>query len=148
MLRLWADAICINQSDVEDRNQQVQIMGLVYSLAQHTVIFPGVFDTETASVMQHIASRKVANSQDRTGLSDEMKRIVKSNILTHPWFIREWILQELVLSRYLWLQCGTHRVRWERFTDSVLCYLKSGEPLVSAARDMNSIKTLHQRDKA
>lgn len=30
-LVLWADAVCINQSDVEEKNHQVQQMGLVYS---------------------------------------------------------------------------------------------------------------------
>lgn len=34
---LWADALCINQQDVEERNSQVRIMGSIYSSAALTV---------------------------------------------------------------------------------------------------------------
>ncbi|PMD19576.1 hypothetical protein NA56DRAFT_575268 [Hyaloscypha hepaticicola] len=30
-LRLWADAICINQQDFDERNAQVRLMGSIYS---------------------------------------------------------------------------------------------------------------------
>jgi hypothetical protein len=33
-LRIWIDAICINQTDLEERAQQVRIMGTIYSRAQ------------------------------------------------------------------------------------------------------------------
>lgn len=36
IVRLWADGICIDQNDVADRNQQVQLMRSVYSLASQT----------------------------------------------------------------------------------------------------------------
>lgn len=36
---LWADALCINQEDVEERNQQVSIMGRIYAAARSTIIF-------------------------------------------------------------------------------------------------------------
>ena len=32
--RLWVDAICINQRDIPERNQQVTMMGSIYSSAQ------------------------------------------------------------------------------------------------------------------
>ncbi|KAF2839378.1 HET-domain-containing protein, partial [Patellaria atrata CBS 101060] len=32
--RIWADAICINQEDIEERNEQVKIMHRVYSGAE------------------------------------------------------------------------------------------------------------------
>ena len=39
--RLWVDAVCINQSDVEERSQQVAQMGAVYKCARRTVIWLG-----------------------------------------------------------------------------------------------------------
>lgn len=38
---IWADALCINQADVVERNRQVAIMTNIYSAARHTVIFLG-----------------------------------------------------------------------------------------------------------
>ncbi|PSN73498.1 HET-domain-containing protein, partial [Corynespora cassiicola Philippines] len=39
--RLWADGICINQSDKDDRSHQVQLMSLVYSRASKVLIWLG-----------------------------------------------------------------------------------------------------------
>ena len=36
---LWIDAICINQDDISERNQQVTIMGDIYSRARRTVVW-------------------------------------------------------------------------------------------------------------
>ncbi|EPE25374.1 hypothetical protein GLAREA_01286 [Glarea lozoyensis ATCC 20868] len=38
---LWIDAICIDQSNIHERTQQVQLMRLVYSLAKRTLIWLG-----------------------------------------------------------------------------------------------------------
>jgi hypothetical protein len=38
-LHVWADGVCIDQNDTEDRNLQVSQMGSIYSAAQHTIIF-------------------------------------------------------------------------------------------------------------
>lgn len=38
---IWADAICINQTDDEEKSRQVARMGDVYETARHTVIFLG-----------------------------------------------------------------------------------------------------------
>lgn len=38
---IWADAICINQNDDEEKIHQVGMMGKIYATATHTVIFLG-----------------------------------------------------------------------------------------------------------
>lgn len=35
---LWADAICMNQDDMIERNHQVQLMGQVYSTAAKVIV--------------------------------------------------------------------------------------------------------------
>ncbi|KAK0724223.1 heterokaryon incompatibility protein-domain-containing protein [Lasiosphaeris hirsuta] len=40
-LPIWADAVCINQHDAEERNQQVSLMSFIYSRAIHTVAWIG-----------------------------------------------------------------------------------------------------------
>ncbi|KAF2501874.1 HET-domain-containing protein, partial [Lophium mytilinum] len=46
-LRIWADGVCINQNDVEERNKQVRRMGRIYENAAHTIIFLGLATRET-----------------------------------------------------------------------------------------------------
>lgn len=40
-LKVWADGICINQTDIDDRNSQIMIMGKIYGFSKHTIIFLG-----------------------------------------------------------------------------------------------------------
>ncbi|KAI0549238.1 heterokaryon incompatibility protein-domain-containing protein [Xylaria curta] len=43
---IWIDAICINQSDLEEKSQQVRFMRDIYSKAQKTTIWLGDWPTE------------------------------------------------------------------------------------------------------
>jgi len=40
-LILWVDAICINQADLEERTQQVQLMGDIYAGSTRTIAWLG-----------------------------------------------------------------------------------------------------------
>jgi hypothetical protein len=39
--RLWADQICINQDDKDERSQQVQFMNSIYKCANHVLVWLG-----------------------------------------------------------------------------------------------------------
>jgi hypothetical protein len=41
---LWIDAICINQSSIEERNEQVEMMLVIYATARRTLIWLGESD--------------------------------------------------------------------------------------------------------
>ncbi|KAL1856453.1 hypothetical protein Daus18300_010720 [Diaporthe australafricana] len=47
----WADALCINQKDVPERNAQVRLMGEIYAAAVNTVIWLGEEDEDVARAM-------------------------------------------------------------------------------------------------
>jgi hypothetical protein len=46
--RLWADQICINQKDKEERSQQVQFMNHIYKNASHVLVWLGPDDKRSA----------------------------------------------------------------------------------------------------
>jgi hypothetical protein len=127
VLRVWADGICINQDDFDDRNRQVRIMSSIYSLAHHTIIFLGPCSPEHEIVMEFLASRdyrldkpkKLVKSGENS-LDGMLEILVEENLLTNPWFTRVWILQELVLSADPWVQYGTIRIRWDTFCNPIL----------------------------
>jgi hypothetical protein len=141
VLRVWADGICINQIDVDERNQQVSHMGLIYSIAQHTIIFLGSATPQSDATMEFISSRdserswtyksrihfedEFDNSANSPGSSESedaghiIARQGQDHIMARPWFSRVWILQELVLSVNPWLQCGKFRVKWDIFSSFV-----------------------------
>ncbi|KAH8794240.1 heterokaryon incompatibility protein-domain-containing protein, partial [Hyaloscypha sp. PMI_1271] len=122
VLCLWADALCINQPDVLERNRQVQQMGAIYSTAHHTVIYLGLSTTEIDFAFEQLQLNPAPGSMIRLdGSSPEeltaIWNILGTCVLTKPWFKRVWVFQELVLSHDPWLQCGTRRIRWDKFCE-------------------------------
>ncbi|KAF2431651.1 hypothetical protein EJ08DRAFT_669800 [Tothia fuscella] len=49
---LWIDAICIDQSNVQERGQQVEIMGDIYKFAERVVVWLGDEANDSDHAMQ------------------------------------------------------------------------------------------------
>jgi hypothetical protein len=119
-IHIWADAICINQTDVAERNQQVRQMASVYAVAHHTIIFLGPSNDQIDSsfdLLQSI-SRRPTDLIAPTKLPNpnalkEVRSTLQKDVLKRPWFTRVWVFQEFVLARDPWVQCGGKRVRWD-----------------------------------
>jgi Heterokaryon incompatibility protein (HET) len=118
VLRLWADALCINQQDDEEKNRQVMMMGRIYTLAHHTVIYLGPLTVASEALLKALASR--TGTEEEVIIGDLDRSTIDSgrlDLLRRPWFNRVWVLQELVLARDPWVQCGKLRLRWNRIYD-------------------------------
>ncbi len=111
MLRIWADALCIDQSNMTERSIQVALMAQIYSIAHHTVIHLGSL-IEGCEMILRAAPSNTTGVVSNLVSNDDLARLAGSEILRLPWFSRVWIFQELVLSRDPWVQCGNLRARW------------------------------------
>ncbi|KAK4238600.1 heterokaryon incompatibility protein-domain-containing protein, partial [Achaetomium macrosporum] len=130
-LRAWADAICIDQGNIAERNQQVSLMGSIYSLADHTVIFLGSITPDAELVLRSAARWHALSEGELIQATADAVSRTQDAILSRPWFTRTWILQELVLSRDPWVQCGRVRARWADLCSLLL------------AREARSARVLH-----
>jgi hypothetical protein len=127
--RVWIDAICINQLDLEEKTAQVTMMHDIYSQAHQILACIGPSDTHSDVVLR--AARNVDMFvQDLA--TDEFGRIYKNDwdppldetaaaqFLEHynqfsmrPYFTRVWVLQELAAGRpYVLLLCGQGTLDW------------------------------------
>ncbi len=52
---LWVDAICINQDDIPERNQQVTCMMSIYKHAQRVVVWLGEASNDTGLALEHLS---------------------------------------------------------------------------------------------
>lgn len=123
VLRIWADALCINQADLDERSSQVGLMTQIYSVAHHTIIHLGAL-TAAAEIVLRAAPSNITTSPDRPipkpRNDDAAANSRGDDLLRLPWFSRVWIFQELVKSRDPWVQCGTLRSRWTEFCNILL----------------------------
>lgn len=113
---LWVDAVCINQEDIQERNQQVRLMAAIYSQVWHVVCWlgrltEGIHGTEdSARILGSLPPIFQIKGQDGTPLWKSPWFIGRLNHHLHilcslPYWHRVWITQEVVLSRnatFLW----------------------------------------------
>lgn len=110
VVRIWADAVCINQNDNDEKAVQIGLFAKIYSTAQHTVIYLGPSTAEGDIVLSIAPSNTTgAVSSEYSWLQAET---AGDEILKLSWFSRVWVFQELVLSDDPWVQIGSLRARW------------------------------------
>ncbi|OHE92104.1 HET domain-containing protein [Colletotrichum orchidophilum] len=121
--RVWADALCIDQQNVGERNAQVSLMGRIYSTAHSTVIHLGNLTPDVSdvfSVPRGLAAEPETDNGESTDVAVTRAGGGPWSLLSKTWFERVWVFQELVLSRDPWVQCGCRRIRWREFCNYFL----------------------------
>ncbi|KAK3384893.1 heterokaryon incompatibility protein-domain-containing protein [Podospora didyma] len=116
---VWADAICINQSDNDERSSQVTLMGEIYSGAQSVFLCMG---EDPDGGAQHVAALVALPAAVLEGevpsLSEDPKQddnppLLHDNhplredvrwnhlavLMDQPWFQRVWVVQEAGLAQ-------------------------------------------------
>lgn len=70
---LWADAICINQADDNEKSAQVAMMGDIYRRGKQTVVWLGDANCWTGSGFRYLklVSSQVSEASDSPGLCDQ-----------------------------------------------------------------------------
>ncbi|KAK1752708.1 heterokaryon incompatibility protein-domain-containing protein [Echria macrotheca] len=114
--RIWADALCIDQANDNEKAHQVGLMGTIYSTASHTIIHLPFSNPRVSQLIKELAVRSTRNQMKEKDLEE-----LRMEILSAPWFTRAWVFQELVLSRDPWVQTGSGacRMRWAQFCDVI-----------------------------
>ncbi|OHF03172.1 hypothetical protein CORC01_01556 [Colletotrichum orchidophilum] len=118
---LWVDRICINQEDNKEKQDQVAIMGQIYSTAANVAIWLGPADEDgkTDRAMDFISFVL----QDETGEKFKAKYATNWSellyLMRRRWFSRRWIIQELALAKSAEVRCGSKKRNWRDFSDAV-----------------------------
>ena len=116
---VWIDALCINQKNTLERNQQVAMMGDIYRKAKDAFVWLGETDAESSEALSTIEpfGRDIAmhwNPELSHSISAELvepsRFVAISNFLRRPWWTRVWTVQEAILPERLVLFCGPRRV--------------------------------------
>lgn len=128
---LWADAICINQSDSEEKSRQVSMMADIFKKAKTVQTWLGLDAGRSTKALDFMASIS-AMAEKKWGASHETLNppVVEKRpyvtlpeqvardlvhlavnhrvdyLLSSSWFNRVWIVQEVALAFELVVSCG------------------------------------------
>ena len=112
--RLWVDALCINQSNIAERNTQVARMASIYSQAGRVVVWLG--DTSEPEEGPHIKLLEHREQQPLVSGHQWKLRTLRAvvEVGRAPWWSRTWVLQEFAVARVLPQVCfGCFEVSWD-----------------------------------
>ncbi|KAH7075155.1 hypothetical protein FB567DRAFT_610726 [Paraphoma chrysanthemicola] len=133
-LRLWVDAICIDQGQSEqasrEKTQQIQIMGDVYQKATEVIAWVGEHENKSRYICDIITT--IGETIDRSPNDADTWETVKDvafrrarqwtmftdswrEFFERSWFTRMWPIQEVVLPLpgRVSLLCGDTVLSWE-----------------------------------
>ncbi|KAL7919585.1 heterokaryon incompatibility domain-containing protein [Trichoderma austrokoningii] len=110
---IWADAICINQDDDEERGRQVEMMAEIYARASRVVVWleeatnirPVGNGTSDDIYRAFEAISSAASSQSVRFSDDKATRLAIHSLFQRSWFSRIWVLQEVAAARHVIIMC-------------------------------------------
>jgi hypothetical protein len=111
---VWADAICINQNDTEERNHQVSLMGSIYPSATRVIVWLGSADPEHTERALKAVELIGGQFDPSIGLFTPAVCASLVELFGRPWFTRIWCVQEIRLARDALVLCGEYGVSWEK----------------------------------
>jgi hypothetical protein len=132
---LWIDAICINQADDFEKNEQVRLMGAIYQNCVQVVAWLGLARAVSDRAMPFeqfvqrlLRAAKAMEGSDRGSSSLSIEQLVPSLIpdpnfesryttlhqfANNSWGSRSWIIQEVALAPEVILHCGSYTLKME-----------------------------------
>ncbi|TGJ85655.1 hypothetical protein E0Z10_g3126 [Xylaria hypoxylon] len=141
---LWVDALCIDQSNTEERSEQVSSMGDIYRSASGIVVWLGEIETQPYKYMpisghkalsaafgaiEELATEaetlrnKSSTDQDEDGSlavfmgDDSLTGVILLG--ENDWWYRAWTCQEILLSRQALVKKGEFSMHWDRLVSGI-----------------------------
>ncbi|KAH8588443.1 heterokaryon incompatibility protein-domain-containing protein [Bisporella sp. PMI_857] len=119
---LWVDAICINQADNAEREQQVSQMYAIYKHASTVLIWLGIAPRGTASAFAPIKKKigEFTAFEMPTRVNKGTRaHAVLFELISRSWWQRTWVVQELVAAKKVQIQCGPHKISLLKFDELI-----------------------------
>ncbi|CZR62635.1 uncharacterized protein PAC_12532 [Phialocephala subalpina] len=132
---IWADAICINQSNDYEKALQIRLLPTIFQSAEQVFAWIGDEDDNSHKAMETLMQIK-ANAISPDEWPDELPRISANwqdglplsrnsiwkdiaSLFERAWFQRVWIIQEVVLAADVRFVCGAWDVDWDDIFSAV-----------------------------
>ncbi|KAI1145532.1 heterokaryon incompatibility protein-domain-containing protein [Nemania diffusa] len=138
-LRIWIDALCINQQDIVERNKHVKMMASIYQNVLRVRVWvgdvvglePPLFkvlddlDEIVIDLKEKLESSKSIEDGHRCCMSHPKWYSVDwytlAQFLDRAWFERVWVVQEVANAKEVVFQTGQHcRIAWGALCNHII----------------------------
>jgi hypothetical protein len=151
---VWIDALCINQTDDGEKSRQVLLMRDIYETATRVIIYLGEDEDGSSQIpgtctkileavakftslagSEHLATHQLiiprANYAS-LGLPEIHSPVWEAfrKLLSRPWFLRVWIIQEAVVCKSAEVICGSWKLDWKLFITSFELAIAADMPIL------------------
>ncbi|KOC09605.1 hypothetical protein AFLA70_1g009091 [Aspergillus flavus AF70] len=161
----WIDAVCMNQSDMTERNAQVGMMGRIYQSADLVLVWLGDCSSKLAQGLPELealaqrpprelppfelliddesTSTTAASSaffkNDRFCISAAAMTVL--DLTNRQWFKRIWVLQEFCLAKHVVFLYGKHYVSLQALLTSFIWAYQNPVEAMKPEKGWNIAKT-------
>ena len=132
--RVWLDAICIDQDDLNEKAIQVNIMGDIYAKAVNVLACIGPADDSSDCIRKALTNLDafVQDLPSECWSGTDIKlwqppqdeattvRLLKqfNDFCDRPYFSRVWIVQELFCGQdHIIILCGSYQLNWDKLSE-------------------------------
>lgn len=126
--RVWADSVCIDQDNLDEKGHQVQSMGKIYSNASRVLICLGKDEEGHApkamSLVKDVSNMVAKTLPECEQAYDSFPDLdpddpwfqddrwpAYNSLFSRPWFDRGWVLQEVALAQDAVVPLGRGRMQ-------------------------------------
>lgn len=121
---LWIDAICINQSNDDEKGYQVPLMKEIYTRCKECLVWLGDGTPESdfaidaiPKIVQRFSTQDPAEVWTAEGIGTTSDNVLQlplwkglTELFSRPWFKRLWTFQEAVIPAVVVFLCGSKTI--------------------------------------
>lgn len=111
--KVWIDAICIDQSNIQERNSQVRLMAQIYRNAHRAIVYLGDASIKDSEAIFTLIDLHRSKSFCVNELLQSERVEAIQHLLAQPWFSRIWVLQEVYMAISTKALCGPRSFDWQ-----------------------------------
>ncbi|KAL2070949.1 hypothetical protein VTL71DRAFT_13975 [Oculimacula yallundae] len=130
---MWIDALCINQSDTKERNEQVMKMKTIYEQAEGVVVWLGP-SYQNSHLAFQLMNDIYTHRKDTPWINQRFKQhgiknslLALHHLLCRDYWKRMWVCQELTVAKCGNLHCGKDVTNLKSLDETQRVFYAMGE---------------------